>query len=129
MSNEADISLTRAERIPVDIPVTITSVLTSGTATLGNLTEYGALIEGMSLPKGTQFQIEYRGQTIYGFVVWSEPDRFGARFPFTLHDGPLHNELEQARMRHEMRQHDVTGGSFIGAPYRPLPQFGRRGLN
>jgi len=129
MNSEFTSSHARPDRIPVDIPVAITSVLSSGEATLGNLTEYGALIEGMSLPKGTQFQIEYRGQTVYGFVVWAEADRFGARFPFTLHEGPLHSELEHARMRNEMQQHGFTNGSVVSGGHRSLPQFGRRGLH
>lgn len=118
----------RPERIPVDIPVTISSVLTSSEATLRNLTEYGALIEGLSLPKGTQFQIEYEEQTVFGFVVWTEPDRFGARFPFPLHEGPLHNRLEHARMRHEMRAQGTLAAGMAPVPgvFRPLPQFGRR---
>ncbi len=118
----------RPERIPVDIPVSISSVLTSSDATLRNLTEYGALIEGTSLPKGTQFQIEYEGQTVYGFVVWTEPDRFGARFPFPLFEGPLHSRLEHARMRHEMQRQGVPATAMASTPgvFRPLPQFGRR---
>tara|TARA_R110000782_G_scaffold78276_3_gene155005 strand:- start:49229 stop:49615 length:387 start_codon:yes stop_codon:yes gene_type:complete len=118
----------RPTRIPVDISVDIISVLESSEATLRDLTEYGALIEGFSLPKGTQFQIEYQGQTVFGFVIWSEPDRFGARFPFTLCNGPLHERLEQARMEYETRQHGVSGGMMLGAN-RPFAGFGRRGLN
>jgi len=118
----------RPTRIPVDIHVGITSVLDSGEATLRDLTEYGALIEGLSLPKGSQFQIEYRGQTIFGFVIWSEPDRFGARFPFTLCEGPLHKRLEQARMEYETRQHGMNGGAIMSMG-RPFAGFGRRGLN
>lgn len=128
MSSTSDMIASRPERIPVDIPVTISSVLTSGEATLRNLTEYGAMIEGQALPKGTQFQIEYGGQTVYGFVVWTEPDRFGARFPFPLFEGPLHNRLEHARMRHEMQRQGVPTTHMATMPgtFRPLPQFGRR---
>lgn len=118
----------RPTRIPVDINVDITSVLESCEATLRDLTEYGALIEGTSLPKGSQFQIEYEGQTIFGFVIWSEPDRFGARFPFTLCEGPLHERLEQARMEYETRQHSMSGGAIMSMG-RPFAGFGRRGLN
>ncbi len=109
----------------------MTSVLTSASeAKLRDLTEYGALIEGPSLPKGTRFQIEYRGQTIYGFVVWAEHDRFGARFPFALCEGPLLQRLEQARLEHEMRKHGDHAPSIMAAAHsRPLPGFGRRGLN
>jgi len=119
----------RAERIPVDISVSIVSVLESGEATLRDLTEYGALIEGFDLPKGTQFQIEYQGQTVYGFVIWTERDRFGARFPFTLCEGPLHSRLQQARLEHETRQHGRAPFASMVGVSRGLPQFGRRGLN
>lgn len=129
MNSESENPLRRTDRIPVDIPVSITTVLTANEATLGNLTEYGALIDGMTLPKGTQFQIEYQGQTVYGFVVWAEADRFGARFPFALHEGPLHARLVQARLEHEMRQHGISSGAMAMGAHRPLPQFGRRGLN
>ena len=110
----------------------MTSVLSpSSEVKLRDLTEYGALIEGPSLPEGTQFQIEYRGQTIYGFVVWTEHDRFGARFPFALCEGPLHERLEQARIEHEIHRRGghAASANTIGAPSRPLPTFGRRGLN
>lgn len=128
MNSKPDMIASRPERIPVDIPVTISSVLTSSDATLRNLTEYGALIEGTSLPKGTQFQIDYEEQTVFGFVVWTEPDRFGARFPFPLYEGPLHNRLEHARIRHEMHRQGVPTAGTTPMPgvFRSLPQFGRR---
>jgi len=121
----------RPERIPVDIEVTVTSVLTSpAEARLRDLTEHGALIEGAPLARGAQFQIEYRGQTLYGVVIWAEHDRFGARFPFPLSEGPLHRELEHARLRHEMQ----ARGGHPHAPVTALPAqqahgFGRRGLH
>lgn len=113
----------RAERFAVDISVTITSVLASpAEAAIVNLTEQGGLIVGISLPRGTPFQIEYAGQVVYGIVMWAEQDRFGARFPLGLHDGPLHDRLQQARVQQS-----------IGAPHglttRPATGFGRRGLN
>ena len=118
----------RAERIPVDIPVTLTSVLTAADdALLSDLTEHGALIVGASLPPGAQFQIDYAGQTVYGVAVWSEHDRFGARFPFELHDGPLFDRLEQARMEHEVRQRVLAAPSV--PPPRDPAGFGRRGLH
>lgn len=119
----------RPHRIPVDINVSIVSVLETAEATLRDLTEYGALIEGCTLPKGTQFQIEYLGQTVYGFVIWTEADRFGARFPFTLCEGPLYSRLQQARLEHETRQHGRTPFASMVGVTRALPQFGRRGVN
>lgn len=119
----------RPTRIPVDIPVEITSVLEAGEAHLRDLTEYGALIEGMTLPKGTQFQIEYQDQTVFGFVIWSEVDRFGARFPYTLHDGPLYARLEQARAIYEGRHQAFAPVPVASTPKRPFAGFGRRGID
>lgn len=131
MSNAFHPHADRLERIPVDIDVMVTSVLTpAAEARLRDLTEQGALIEGTPPPKGTQFQIEYRGQTLYGVVIWAEHDRFGARFPFPLHEGPLYRELERARIQHEIQMR----GEHATAPVTALPArqahgFGRRGLN
>lgn len=124
----------RPERIPVDIPVLLTSVLTeTGAAVLSDLTEQGALIVGASLPPGTQFHIEYAGQTVYGIAVWTEHDRFGARFPFALHDGPLHRRLEQARADHASRRKESRPAPAHGHPAPRPPRapvgFGRRGTH
>ncbi len=130
----------REMRIPVDIPVRIDSVLVAGDAIISNLTEHGALIEGMSLPKGMQFQIEYEGQILFGIVAWAEDDRFGARFPFVLHDGPLYTRLQQAVLDHEMRERREKRAMAGDMPMepgfrpalvtlrRPAAGFGRRGL-
>ncbi|MGE4430239.1 MAG: PilZ domain-containing protein [Sphingobium sp.] len=113
----------RPDRVIVDIPVMITSVLSSpAEATIANLTEDGSLITGASLPKGTPFQIEYAGQVVYGIVMWAEQDRFGARFSLGLNDGPLHDRLQQARIQQGM-------GHPHGHAVRPVAGFGRRGLN
>ncbi|OYW83280.1 MAG: hypothetical protein B7Z20_12795 [Sphingobium sp. 32-64-5] len=101
----------------------ITSVLASpAEATIANLTEQGGLIIGASLPKATPFQIEYAGQIVYGIVMWAEQDRFGARFSLGLHDGPLHDRLQQARARQTIPSPSVYAA-------RPAQGFGRRGLN
>lgn len=129
----------RELRIPVDIPVRIDSVLVSTDATLRNLTEHGALIEGISLPKGAQFQIEYEGQILFGIVAWAEADRIGARFPFVLDDGPLYTRLQQAVLAHEVNQksapalHASAPSPYIqrsapGPLRRAAGGFGRRGL-
>lgn len=129
----------RELRIPVDIPVRIDSVLVSTDAMLRNLTEHGALIEGISLPKGAQFQIDYEGQIVFGIVAWAEDDRIGARFPFMLDDGPLYTRLQQAVLEHEVRQkHAPRVYASAPAPHiqHPAPSglrratggFGRRGL-
>ncbi|MBB3926215.1 hypothetical protein GGR43_001932 [Sphingobium jiangsuense] len=125
----------RAGRIAVDIPVTITSVLSSpAEASLANLTEQGALIIGTTLPKGSPFQIEYAGQVVYATVMWAEEDRFGARFPLELHDGPLHDRLAQARAEQQApaaappRRREAGIPSPLARPLRPAGGFGRRGI-
>lgn len=130
----------REMRIPVEIPVHVDSVLVAGDAIITNLTEHGALIEGMSLPKGMQFQIEYAGQVLFGVVAWAENDRFGARFPFVLNDGPLYTRLQQAVLDHEMHERRERKGIVAEMPTepvfrpalvtmrRPAAGFGRRGL-
>ena len=50
MTSQTTFMPQRPTRIPVDISVHITSVLDSGEAVLRDMTEYGALIEGLSLP-------------------------------------------------------------------------------
>tara|TARA_B110001454_G_C12673063_1_gene414581 strand:- start:377 stop:799 length:423 start_codon:yes stop_codon:yes gene_type:complete len=129
----------RELRIPVDIPVRVDSVLVSTDAILRNLTEHGALIEGISLPKGAQFQIDYEGQIVFGIVAWAEDDRIGARFPFVLDDGPLYTRLQQAVIAHEVQKKGATrvrASSPSPHMQRPAPGplrraaggFGRRGL-
>lgn len=130
----------REMRIPVEIPVHVDSVLVAGDAIITNLTEHGALIEGMSLPKGMQFQIEYAGQVLFGVVAWAENDRFGARFPFVLNDGPLYTRLQQAVLDHEMHERrerkaivaemptETVFRPALATMRRPAAGFGRRGL-
>lgn len=120
----------RKARIAVHIPVTITTVLETSDAEIVDLTEYGALISGPAPRKGSQFQIDYEGQTVFGFVIWEEGDRFGARFPFTLHDGPLFRRLEQARITHQASDGIATGNGWASPLIaRPITGFGRRNLN
>jgi len=125
----------RPERISVDIPVVITTILSSSDAILANLTEGGALVSGASLPKGMQVQIEYEEQTVYGIVAWSEQDRCGVRFAYSLQDGPLHTMLTQARMLRDMTKSPVSYASHMPmrpriASARPVTGgFGRRGLS
>jgi hypothetical protein len=85
------------ERIAVDIPVVVTTVLDSLEGTIVDLTEGGAQIVGCGLPPRTQCQIDVDGYTVFGTVQWSEDDRMGIRFPYPLTDGPLFQRLEMAR--------------------------------
>lgn len=84
-------------RTPVDIAVTLTTVLQSSDARIIDLSENGAQISGASFAEGTKFQIGFDEQTVYAQCRWSEVDRMGVMFPFGLHDGPLYERLIQAR--------------------------------
>lgn len=85
------------ERIAVDIPVVVTTVLDSLEGAIVDLTEGGAQIVGCALPPRTQCQIDLDGYTVFGTVQWAEHDRMGIRFPYPLTDGPLFERLEMAR--------------------------------
>lgn len=123
----------RHERIPVDLAVTLTAVLDTMEAQIIDLSENGAGIVDASMPKGAQFQIEYRGQIVYAKVIWSEIDRMGVHFPFGLGDGPLYDALLMA-------SDGVTAtllGAMATATPEPRPQilirrsaqpFGRRAV-
>ncbi|CAN5375867.1 hypothetical protein BH10PSE12_BH10PSE12_30650 [soil metagenome] len=104
------------ERITVDIPVTVTTVLDSTPATIVNLTEDGALVMGVSMPAGAQVMLDVNGHSVFGEVTWSEVDRIGIRFPFVLREGPLHDALDTARsaqgQHHRPRQVAVRHGGF-----------------
>jgi hypothetical protein len=85
------------ERIAVEIPVIITTVLDSVEGMIVDLSEGGAQITGCSLPPKSQCQIDLDGHTVFGTVRWAEEDRMGIRFPFLMTDGPLFEKLEMAR--------------------------------
>lgn len=85
------------ERIIVDIPVVVTTVLDSLEGTIVDLSEGGAQIVGCTLAAGAQCQIDLDGHTVFGAVRWSEEDRMGIRFPFEMSEGPLFDLLEAAR--------------------------------
>lgn len=69
------------ERVPVDVPVTISSILyPDQQATVVDLSEGGAQLRGCSLPVGTQIQIIGNERVDYATVTWSEVDRMGVRF-------------------------------------------------
>lgn len=85
------------ERIAVEIPIIVTTVLDSQDGVIVDLSEGGALVMGCSLPPRTQCQLDLDGFIAFGTVQWSEVDRMGVRFPYDLHDGPLFDRLEMAR--------------------------------
>jgi hypothetical protein len=85
------------ERIIVEIPIVVTTVLESLDGTIVDLSEGGAQIVGCSLPAKSQCQIDLDGHIVFGTVRWSEIDRMGIRFPYEMTEGPLFDLLEQAR--------------------------------
>jgi len=116
-----DQQVERQQRICVDIPVMITTVLDAFEATLVDMTEEGALLSGCSLIEGTRFQIDYMGETVYAQSVWREVDRTGVRFIFRLNDGPLYQRLTIARAG------QLAGSTgFTGAGAATPRGFGRR---
>ncbi len=108
-------------RIPVQIPVTITTVLDSFDGTIVDLTEDGARIACPGLPRGERIQIEYRGQTVFARCMWGEIDRIGVTFPFPLSDGPLFDQLQMARAAIP-----PVGARPSSFPLQSCTGFGRR---
>ncbi|MBH1992748.1 MAG: PilZ domain-containing protein [Sphingomonadaceae bacterium] len=112
------------ERVVVDIPIVITTVLHSLEGTIVDLSEGGAQVVGCTLPAGSSCQIDLDGHITYGTVRWSEEDRMGIRFPYELSEGPLHEKLDMARAPRR-----------VSVAFQPRPQptvmiggggFGRR---
>lgn len=85
------------ERIVVDIPIVVTTVLDSLEGVIVDLSEGGAQVVGCALPAKSQCQIDLDGHITFGTVQWSEEDRMGIRFPYLLSSGPLFERLEIAR--------------------------------
>jgi hypothetical protein len=110
------------ERIVVDIPIVVTTVLDSLEGTIVDLSEGGAQVVGCALPARSQCQIDLEGYTVFGTVQWSEEDRMGIRFPYLLSEGPLYERLEMARAARR------TPAAFQPRPATgPIPGgFGRR---
>ncbi|MEJ7925944.1 PilZ domain-containing protein [Sphingobium sp. AN641] len=115
------------ERIVVDIPVVVTTVLDSLEGRIVDLSEGGAQILGCSLPPKMQCQIDLDGHIVFGTVRWSEVDRMGIRFPFEMNDGPLFELLEAARLaqRGPVPIYQPRQPAFASVPGGG---FGRRGI-
>ncbi|MCW2391389.1 hypothetical protein M2336_003229 [Sphingobium sp. B1D7B] len=116
-----DHKIDRPQRVCVQVPVIITTVLDVQEATLVDLTEDGGLISGCSLSEGTRFQIDYMSETIYAQSIWHEVDRTGCRFIFPLRDGALYQHLELARSALF-----AESAAFADASASPIRGFGRR---
>jgi len=111
----------RQIRVPVDLTVTLVSVLDTREGRIIDLSEGGAQISGASFPAGTRFQIDYRDQTIYARVMWDEVDRMGVRFEYRLTSGPLLDAMQTAQIvAQPARPFIATGARSFGQG------FGRR---
>lgn len=117
----------RQQRIRVEIPVTVTSVLDSTEGLIVNLSEGGALITGVSAKRGALIQIGYGEETVYARVMWSEVDRIGVRFPFELRDGALFEALESAQRQMNTPVAALTQATMIPTASPPRGMFGRFG--
>jgi hypothetical protein len=107
------------ERIRVDIAITVISVLDSVSATIVDLSEDGALLTVDRMPRGNRIMIDIDGQSVFATVIWTEPDRMGVRFPFSLTEGPLYAALQTVRAMRNMPAPALT----------PRGAFGRRSIN
>ncbi len=110
------------ERVRVDVPVTITTVLESREAIIIDLTENGAQVVCEPLPPGTRFMLDCEGHSAFATVRWAEEDRMGVRFSFTLQDGPLYEALLAARAD----RNAPPPAMFRAATPLPKGGFGRR---
>lgn len=117
------------ERIAVDIPIVVTTVLDSLEGVIVDLSEGGAQVVGCTLPARSQCQIDLDGFIVFGTVRWSEEDRMGIRFPYELSEGPLYERLEMARaakrapvaFQPRVQQQTGFGSAYVGGG-----GFGRR---
>ena len=109
----------RARRIETEIPVTVTTVLASVEASITNLAEHGALIQGATAPEGARIQIDYLEQTIFAIVRWSEVDRMGVAFLFPLAEGQLYERLMLARAT-RMAFQTLSGTHMAMAPMQQV---------
>ncbi|WP_336958793.1 PilZ domain-containing protein [Sphingobium aquiterrae] len=120
----------RRERTTVDIAITVTTVLDSLPATITDLNEFGAKIEGAALAEGTRFQIDVDGHDVFGIVRWAEVDRMGVFFPFGIEGSPLAQALEMAQVvpaQTAMRASAMPMRPASAAALAPAPRgFGRR---
>jgi hypothetical protein len=116
------------ERIVVDIPIVVTTVLDSLEGVIVDLSEGGAQVVGCTLPARSQCQIDLDGFVVFGTVRWSEEDRMGIRFPYELSDGPLHEQLEMARAakRTPVAFQPRISSPGLGSGYGGGGGFGRR---
>lgn len=105
-----------ARRTEVRLDVIVATVVTSGPATVTDLSETGAKIMYPGAREGERVSLVAMGQDICGTVAWADPDRFGMKFDQRLTTGPMHGFLQS-----------------IGAPRMPSARpaagprvFGRR---
>ncbi len=118
--------VSRGERISTTIRVAVTTVLDNRLATIVDLTEQGAQLRGVSLEKGTRFQIDYGGQTVFAVSRWCEVDRTGCEFPFGLPDGPLLDQLQRHRAALAARRVLRSAASPVRPIARPEADYAAR---
>ncbi len=118
----------QSQRLATDIPVTITTVLDSLEGIIVDISIHGAQIGGCGLAKGTRFQIEYMGQTVFAQCMWSEIDRMGVKFAFPLTEGPLFDRLQMALAKAPLQAVGFAPGSAGIADGRPDGQGQPRGF-
>ncbi|MEC3909934.1 PilZ domain-containing protein [Sphingobium sp. CR2-8] len=116
------------ERVAVEIPIVVTTVLDSLEGVIVDLSEGGAQIVGCTLPARSQCQIDLDGFVVFGTVRWSEEDRMGIRFPYELNEGPLLEQLEMARAakRAPVAFQTRVQPAGLGGAYAGGGGFGRR---
>ena len=79
------------ERISVEIPIVVTTVLDSLDGKIIDLSQGGAQVVGCSLPAGTSCQLDLDGHITFGTVRWSEEDRMASAFPIRWPTGRCWN--------------------------------------
>jgi hypothetical protein len=113
----------QSQRLVVEIPIALTTVLESLEGVIVDLSTHGAQIAGCAIPRGTRFQFEYMDQTVFAECMWSEIDRIGVKFAFPLTEGPLFDRLQialatspiQASFRASgLRPAEITPGRGFG---------------
>ena len=114
------------DRIVVDIPIVITTVLDSLEGTIIDLSEGGAQVSGCSLPPHSQCQVDLDGHVVCGAVRWSEIDRMGIRFLFPIHEGPLYDHLRTARIMQRAPVAFQARSPLAARPAIASGGFGRR---
>ena len=90
----------RAERVNVDLNVSVCTVLETRDGIITNLSESGAKISGKPFNIGEQIQIDADGSIVWARVRWTESDRMGVQFETPM-PAKLRDEMNKAKFRAE----------------------------